>query len=143
MSSIISRNQSGFIQGRIISDNILVAQEMIKGYSRKGLSPRCSMKIDIHKAYDTMSWTYLRATLVGVGLPPRFISWIMQAVSTPSYTIKINGSYEGFFKGTRGLRQDPFLPTFSLSTWRVFQDYLGKLKIMVTSIGIRGAIKSG
>ncbi|GJZ89850.1 RNA-directed DNA polymerase, eukaryota, reverse transcriptase zinc-binding domain protein [Tanacetum coccineum] len=46
---------SAFIQGRNIQDNILLTQELLKGYNRKGGSKICALKIDIAKAYDTLS----------------------------------------------------------------------------------------
>ncbi|GKF84613.1 putative reverse transcriptase domain, reverse transcriptase zinc-binding domain protein, partial [Tanacetum coccineum] len=73
--------------------------------------PRCAFKVDIQKAYDTVDWEFLRAALIGFGFHDRMISWIMECVSTTSFSISINGSLHGFFKGKRGLRQgDPLSP---------------------------------
>ncbi|GKB10356.1 RNA-directed DNA polymerase, eukaryota, reverse transcriptase zinc-binding domain protein [Tanacetum coccineum] len=55
LNKLVNLNQSAFIQGRSIQDNILLTQELLKGYNRKGGSKRCSLKIDIAKAYDTVS----------------------------------------------------------------------------------------
>ncbi|XP_039025941.1 uncharacterized protein LOC120159418 [Hibiscus syriacus] len=52
---IISVSQSAFVKGRSITDNTLLAQEIIKGYSRRNLSPRCAIKIDLQKAFDSIS----------------------------------------------------------------------------------------
>lgn len=52
--SIISENQSAFVKGRLIQDNIILNHELIKGYQRKQISPRCMIKVDIHKAYDSV-----------------------------------------------------------------------------------------
>ncbi|GKD39369.1 hypothetical protein Tco_1259576, partial [Tanacetum coccineum] len=41
--------------GRNIQDNILLTQELLKGYNKKGGAKRCALKIDITKAYDTGS----------------------------------------------------------------------------------------
>lgn len=48
----ISENQAGFIPGRRIADNIILAYELVKAYIRKHISDRCMIKIDLHKAYD-------------------------------------------------------------------------------------------
>ncbi|XP_039042458.1 uncharacterized protein LOC120181379 [Hibiscus syriacus] len=32
---------------------------MVKGYGRKNISPRCSMKIDLHKAFDSLDWRFI------------------------------------------------------------------------------------
>ncbi|GJV64974.1 RNA-directed DNA polymerase, eukaryota, reverse transcriptase zinc-binding domain protein [Tanacetum coccineum] len=83
LSKVISLNQSAFIPGRHIQDNILISQELLNGYNRKNGAKRCVMKIDIQKAYDTVNWDFLRNALVLMC---------------------------GFFKGGRGLRQgDPML----------------------------------
>nr|GEX81330.1 hypothetical protein [Tanacetum cinerariifolium] len=52
----VNINQSVFILGRHIQDNILIAQELLKGYQRKKGAKRCALKIDIQKAYDSISW---------------------------------------------------------------------------------------
>ncbi|GJU39274.1 hypothetical protein Tco_1192231 [Tanacetum coccineum] len=45
------------------------------------------------------------------GFHARMMSWIMECVTTTSYSISINGSLNGYFKGRRGLRQgDPLSP---------------------------------
>lgn len=59
---IILENQSAFIQNRSITDNILVAFEIIHHTSHKktGKEGKITLKLDISKAYDMVSWTFLR-----------------------------------------------------------------------------------
>lgn len=54
MSYIISEAQAGFVPGRGIADNIVLAHELVKSYNRKHISPRCMIKVDIQKAYDSV-----------------------------------------------------------------------------------------
>lgn len=47
LPDIINDSQSAFIKGRVIFDNIILGHELIKGYNRKNISPRCMIKIDL------------------------------------------------------------------------------------------------
>ncbi|GJU05349.1 RNA-directed DNA polymerase, eukaryota, reverse transcriptase zinc-binding domain protein [Tanacetum coccineum] len=51
-------------------------------------------------------WEFLKEVLVGFGFHARMIDWIIECVTTTSFSISISGSLHGFFKGKRGLRQD-------------------------------------
>ncbi|GKB24097.1 putative RNA-directed DNA polymerase, eukaryota, reverse transcriptase zinc-binding domain protein, partial [Tanacetum coccineum] len=52
IKEVVSENQSAFVPGRRISDNILITQELMHNYHRNRGSPRCAFKVDIQKAYD-------------------------------------------------------------------------------------------
>lgn len=67
IGDIVNPAQSGFIPGRQIVDNILLASELIKGYRRKGLSPRCFVKIDLKKAYGSVECGFLRTMMQELG----------------------------------------------------------------------------
>ncbi|GJY75471.1 RNA-directed DNA polymerase, eukaryota, reverse transcriptase zinc-binding domain protein [Tanacetum coccineum] len=54
LDSIVNKNQSAFIPHMQITDNILLTQDLLKGYDCVNGPKRCSMKIDIKKAYDTV-----------------------------------------------------------------------------------------
>ncbi|KAL0420609.1 UNVERIFIED_CONTAM: LINE-1 reverse transcriptase [Sesamum latifolium] len=111
LEDLISPSQNAFVPGRSIGNNILLAQELFHGYNQQHLPPRCALKVDIRKAYDTMEWDFLSAVLKLFGFPPLFILWIEECVTTPSFSVCLNGSPHGFFRGARGLRQgDPMSP---------------------------------
>lgn len=111
LNSLVSKAQSAFIPGRQITDNILMAHELVAGYQKSEGEPRCAFKIDIRKAYDTVDWRYLIGMLQGMGFHPVMVNWINSLISSPSFSICVNGSSEGFFHGKRGLRQgDPISP---------------------------------
>ena len=111
MSLLVTPSQSAFVVGRRITDNMLLAQELVRGYNNTSLSPRCCIKIDIQKAFDTLNWGFLLGVLEVMKFPPVFIRWIRGCITTSRLSISINGSLVGFFKGERGVRQgDPLSP---------------------------------
>ena len=59
MSSIISLNQSAFVPQRVIGDNIMLVQAICKDYHRVDGIPRCAFNLDIHKAFDSLNWSFL------------------------------------------------------------------------------------
>ena len=74
MESSITPNQSSFILGRQIVDNIIIYQEVL--HSIKKLNSRKNymlIKVNLEKAYDRLSWSFIQDMLEQVGLP---ISWI-------------------------------------------------------------------
>ncbi|GKC49905.1 hypothetical protein Tco_1072650, partial [Tanacetum coccineum] len=52
---IVDENQSAFIPERAITDNILITQELLKGYNCANGPKRCALKIDLQMAYDTFT----------------------------------------------------------------------------------------
>lgn len=57
---VVNDAQASFIPWKHIADNILLATELIKGYTNKYITPRCMIKVDLNKAYDSIEWSFLR-----------------------------------------------------------------------------------
>lgn len=66
MDCLITPYQNAFIQGKNISDNILIAHEILDILRRKKGRKNSFgvLKIDISKAYDKVDWNFLRAILI-------------------------------------------------------------------------------
>ncbi|XP_057247457.1 uncharacterized protein LOC130589860 [Beta vulgaris subsp. vulgaris] len=89
--SVVDLAQAGFMPGRNISNNILVATELIKSYNTKHVSPRCMLKVDFKKAYDSIEWSFLKTVMCEIGFPSQFVKWTMACVTSVSFSILING----------------------------------------------------
>ncbi|XP_035834035.1 uncharacterized protein LOC118482599 [Helianthus annuus] len=111
LDKLVSQNQSAFIPGRLISDNILLSQELVKGYDWKGGCPRVAVKIDLQKAYDSVNHEFIKNSLFHFGFHGKFVEWVMCCLDSVSYSVALNGNLYGFFRGEKGLRQgDPMSP---------------------------------
>eukprot|EP00253_Pinus_taeda_P010417 PITA_10417 len=104
LSKNISSEQFGFLDGRQIHEAIGVAQEVIHSVRQKK-KKGAVLKIDLSKAFDRVSWLYLRMMLTHLGFNYTFTSWIMGCISSVSFAVLINGSASTFFNSQRGLRQ--------------------------------------
>lgn len=108
LGDIVDENQSSFIPSRQISDNILLSQELVRNYHSDRSYPKCVFKIDIQKAYDSVTWVFSNDFLLLYGFHPLMVKWIMECITTASFIVNVNGVHVGVFKGKRGLRQgDP------------------------------------
>ncbi|PKI58238.1 hypothetical protein CRG98_021320 [Punica granatum] len=105
MSNLISLNQVSFVPGRHIQDNIVITQELVHTMSRmQGKKLFMSIKIDLEKAYDRLSWDFIRDTLVTAGFPSNLRRVILQCIMTASMQVLWNGELTESFNMGRRIR---------------------------------------
>lgn len=100
---LIGREQVGFVSGSCSFDNIIYVREVVHSleYDSNGPS-RMLIKLDIEKAYDTLSWSAILVALTKMDFPNTWISWISTCLNSSSF----------FFFSL----MEPPLPSFPLPT---------------------------
>ncbi|CAN1171980.1 LINE-1 retrotransposable element ORF2 protein [Linum perenne] len=128
LPSIISSSQSAFIKGRLLSDNILLAHELVNAYHKKQVSPRCVIKIDLIKAFDSVCWNTLLNVMTALGFPCKMVNWIRVCLETARFSVNINGGSCGFFNAMKGVRQgDPLSPLLFVIIMEVLHALLARV----------------
>lgn len=89
--------QNAFVKDCRISGNILLTQELFCGFHHEPFLPKCAIKVDFQKAYNTVDWDFLVMILQAFGFPDMFTKLIMTYIRTPNFYVFITRELHGFF----------------------------------------------
>ena len=75
LDSLIDKDQTGFIQGRYMGENTRLLYDLINHTEQKEI-PGLLLLIDFEKAFDSLSWSFIRKALKFLNFGESFRRWI-------------------------------------------------------------------
>ena len=139
LKELVATNQSAFVKGRCIHDNYMLVQQTIKMLHRKKV-PSIFLKLDISKAFDSVSWSFLMEVLQHLGFGNPWCNLISRLLTTASTRILVNGELGEQIRHQRGLRQgDPLSPMLFI----LVMDVLNSLFTKAEELGMLQPLSRG
>lgn len=132
LPEIVSTNQSAFIKGRCIHDNFILVQQTAKAVQKQRV-PRILLKLDIGKAFDSVSWPFLLEVLTHLGFGSVWCNIISKMLLSSSTRVLVNGEPGEIIHHHRGLRQgDPLSPMLFI----IVMDVLNSLVLRAQELSL-------
>ena len=120
---IVEPEQSGFMPGRHIGDNILLNQLLPMAVGPA--SSAVVVHVDYYKAYDTVIRAFLFAVLQAFKVGDGFLNWVQLLLSDTGAHALVNGFLSSKFTYTAGVRQGcPLSPQLYLCVAQAMLSFL-------------------
>uniref|UniRef100_A0A8I6X1C4 Reverse transcriptase domain-containing protein n=1 Tax=Hordeum vulgare subsp. vulgare TaxID=112509 RepID=A0A8I6X1C4_HORVV len=132
LDSLVSRNQNAFIAGRSLHDNFMLVRQSLRMLHHLG-APCIMLKLDLTRAFDSISWPFLFEMMRQYGFGDRFREWIAILLSSSSTRVMLNGVPGPSIWHRRGLRQGD---STSPQLFVLAVDALGRLMHQALQTGI-------
>jgi hypothetical protein len=101
--SLVDADQTGFLSGRRISENIVYAADLVRCCHLKK-APSVVLKLDFRKAFDSVNWDSLLAILRVRGFDDRWCDWLRLILTSGHTAILLNGVPGDWIRCRNGLR---------------------------------------
>ena len=110
LPDLINEDQTGFVPGRYIGDNLRLLYDIIH-YLQDKNQPGLLISIDFEKAFDSVDWNFMEKTLKHFGFGSDILRWISSFYNDIKSSVLVNGQASTSFNIARGCRQgDPVSP---------------------------------
>jgi mannosylglycoprotein endo-beta-mannosidase len=90
LTVIIRPNQTGFVEGRSILDNVFMAQKGL-GWAEENNQDLVLLLLDFEKAFDRIEWDFLFKALDKLDFSPTWVRWVASLYREATSAIKVNG----------------------------------------------------
>jgi hypothetical protein len=121
LPGLISHAQSAFVSSRSIHENFKMVRNSARFLHRRRIATAL-LKIDISKAFDSLSWEFLLDVLQCRGFGTRWRFWISYLLSSASTSICLNGERSSSFCLAWGVRQgNPLSPALFIFQWMSYK----------------------
>lgn len=139
--SIVDDDQTGFVPGRNINENIITFLE-VQEHMHNSESSGFAFLADIEKAFDSVCRDFLLASLETLGFGPYFISWFQTLHNNSIARLTINGHLSAAFDICSGVRQGcPWAPLLFLVATEPFACNVRKTGIGINIAGTKVSYK--
>ncbi len=97
LPDIISDDQSGYLKGHYIGQNIRILED-ITFFTKQNKLPGIILSIDFEKGFHSLNWNFLFKSLKLVNPGNIFISYVKTMYTDIEFTILNNGNASKYFK---------------------------------------------
>jgi hypothetical protein len=139
--NIICPNQTGFVEGRSILDNVFIAQESLN-WAEESDQDLVLLLFDFEKAFNRIEWGFLFGALERLGFGSTWIRWIRALYKGVTSTVRMNGESSLDFWLARSVRQGcPLAPYLFILTTDVLGHMLADPRNEVEGLSLpRGGL---
>ena len=123
LPKLIHTDQTGFISGRYIGQNIILLCDIMEFSDSKKIQG-ILLFVDFEKAFDTLEWSFILKTLEAFNFGDNFKKWVSVLYNNAQSSIMNGGFITNYFEISRGLRQGcPLSPSLFILAVELFLRY--------------------